>query len=152
MNKQISKPIKDRIVNISRPADTGLILNKEDNVKRIRIYIADKDAYGYPILPAFWIEAAKQLFAHYFGGASVYPSVEGVWKNSETGKIINEHTIVIEALVSQADLIEHFAKVEDLISRYAKTTNQAEVLLEVGTSLFRYKNFIHEIAGPSHLH
>ncbi len=105
---------------------------------RLRMYLADCDAIGNKINISYWIDYTLQLFAHYFRGATIGPAHNGVWKNTNNGRLVFEKSYIVETLVSESNWKKYRARVERYAIRYGRETGQGEVMLEVGGWLIRY--------------
>lgn len=120
-------------------------LSELNDVLRVRLHIANKDAFGNLIVSKFWVDSTLQLFSQCFGGAALLPAVEGCWINPDTQETIFEQTQVVETLTSAEALNIVKPRIEVLIQNYALSTGQGEVLLEVGTSIFKYSKFSRDL-------
>ena len=81
-----------------------------------------------------WAEAAMELFADLFRGATAFKTFAGIYK-SEDGKILHDRPILIESYVQRVDL-EDRVKLNKLLKfakRMGKETRQAAVALIVNS-------------------
>jgi len=106
----------------------------EINDREFRLIIPKYDNDLHKIKTEEVKEIAKEMSKH-FGGVTVYPSVLGCWKDTETGKLQCEENIVITATRDsentknyEEQLKKDREKMEKLAEIYGKRFGQKSVM------------------------
>lgn len=89
-----------------------------------------------------WAEAALELFADLYGGATAFNSFKGVYRTDQ-GAILWDNPILIESYVRRADL-EDVIKLHELLQfskRMGRETRQAAVAIIVNNVFHEITNF-----------
>ena len=90
----------------------------------------------------FWAEAAMDLFADLYRGATALETFKGVYKSSD-GTILYDKPIMIESYVDRSDLEDptKLAELLRFIKRMGKKTKQAAVGLVINSVFHEITDF-----------
>jgi hypothetical protein len=111
------------------------------------LFIPSKDSVGNDLPKGqdqeMWADAAGDLLATLFGGATEMPAAKGKWYNARTKKVITEEVILVHSYARRGDA-EDEAKLFELakfLHRMGKKLNQEEVGVVIDDVFHRIRKF-----------
>lgn len=119
----------------------------EPNSLLFILFIPSKDKNGGPLPRGedqqLWADAAGDLLARFFGGATIMPPAKGKWLNEETDAIITEDIVLVHSYARDSDAADEgkLRKLAEFLHRMGKTTKQGEVAVVIGEVFHRIRKF-----------
>lgn len=112
------------------------------SVQVLTLYIPARDRHGRAIKGGQrqWIDQAASLLAQIGGGVTIMPPVRGGWL-SPTGKIIWEETVLVYSYIKAAAFLKHVDDLRTFLHRLGHKTNQGEIVVEFGDSMYHITEF-----------
>src|SRR5262249_49078990 len=111
------------------------------------LFIPSKDKDGGPLPRGedqqLWADAAGDLLARIFGGATIMPPAKGKWLNEETATIITEEVVLVHSYARGGDAADEQKLMElaKFLHRMGKKTRQGEVAVVIGDVFHRIRKF-----------
>lgn len=108
------------------------------------LFIPSKDKDGNDLPDQeMWANAAGDLLAELFGGATIMPPAKGKWFNQETRQILTEPIVLIHcyarpSLAKDANKLEQLAR---FLHRMGKVTNQGEIAFVIDNEFRLIRQF-----------
>jgi hypothetical protein len=111
------------------------------------LFIPSKDKDGGPLPRGqdqqLWADAAGDLLAKLFGGATIMPPAKGKWLNEETDTIITEEVVLVHSYARDGDAASEvkLGELAAFLHRMGKKTKQGEVAIVIGDVFHRIRKF-----------
>jgi len=102
----------------------------------------DKDQKELPA-PDQWADAALDLFAELFGGATAFETYAGIYRDKVSGKDLKDKPILIESytLMQNVKDVQKLNKLVDFMKRMGKETRQAAVAVVIDNTFHEVTEF-----------
>ena len=107
----------------------------------VAVYLADADRNGQPLMSARLIAAQRDVAyksCELLGGCSIDAPKRGMWRNPDTGAIVEENTIRVWAYADKATIMQSMPTIYDTIMQYGRDFNQGEMMVEIHGNVERY--------------
>jgi hypothetical protein len=91
-----------------------------------------------------WVDAALEMFARVFGGATAYPKAKGIWRDDERGGVlVKDEPVVVHCYTTPADVQNdrNLAALGSFCRKMGREARQGEIGLVVGDEYFAIQDF-----------
>lgn len=93
------------------------------------------------------VDSALEMFGRVFGGATAYPTAQGIWRDDERGgALVKDEPVVVHCYTTPADIEDsrNLAELGAFCRRMGREARQGEVGLVVGDEYFAIRDFAEE--------
>lgn len=97
-----------------------------------------------PIEQGRWVDAALEMFARVFGGATAYPKAKGIWRDDERdGALVKDEPVVVHCYTTPDDIEDpgNLAELGSFCRTMGRNARQGEVGLVIGDEYFAIREF-----------
>jgi hypothetical protein len=106
----------------------------------LSIYIPNKTRHGKDIpAPFYWINEVRLMFTLHFGGCTAH-TTKGMWYNKQSGRFIDERTVVVSAKVTEESLHGALEPIRHFIQDFIRFCEQNAVAIAYDDMMY----FVHE--------
>lgn len=100
-----------------------------------------------PIDQIHWVDAALEMFARTFGGATAYPKAKGVWRDDERGgALVADEPVIVHCYTTAADIEDaaNLAALAGFCRKMGRDARQGEIGLVIADEYFAIRDFTGE--------